>query len=78
VTHCPNSDIKQKPAPNLTRSDHRSLRCDGDQVPFHFLFEGASGWEAVGSGEGAGGGDPGFQQAFADLDALTGGLQPGA
>jgi hypothetical protein len=46
-------------------------------VLFHFLFEGATGWEAVGSGEGAGGDDPGFQQAFADLDALTGGLPPG-
>lgn len=44
---------------------------------FHFLFEGPSGWEAVGSGEGADDDDPGFDQAIADLESLTGGLLPG-
>jgi hypothetical protein len=46
-------------------------------VLFHFQFEGPSGWEALGSGEGPGDDDPGFEQAVADLDALTGGLEPG-
>jgi hypothetical protein len=46
-------------------------------VLFHFLFEGSSGWEAVGSGEGAGDDDSGFRQALADLEGLTGGLWPG-
>lgn len=44
---------------------------------FHFQFKGPSGWEAIGSGEGPDDDDPGFDQAIADLEALTGGLQPG-
>jgi hypothetical protein len=46
-------------------------------VLFHFQFEGPSGWEALGSGEGPEDDDPGFEQAVADLDTLTGGLEPG-
>jgi hypothetical protein len=46
-------------------------------VLFHFQFEGPSGWEAVGSGEGPDDDDLGFERAIADLESLTGGLQPG-
>lgn len=41
---------------------------------FHFEFSGAHGWEAMGSGEGAGA-DP-LPLAIADLRSLHGGLLP--
>jgi hypothetical protein len=46
-------------------------------VLFHFQFDGPSGWEAVGSGEGSGEDDLGLEQAITDLDSLAGGLEPG-
>ncbi len=48
-----------------------------NRVLFHFQFEGPSGWEALGSGEGPDDDDPGFDQAIADLGSLAGGLEPG-
>jgi hypothetical protein len=44
------------------------------RVIFHFQFSGDRGWEAMGSGEGAG--DDPLSTAIVDLQSLHGGMLP--